>query len=212
MLENAEFEKFDEVEQGKNADAISIFNVIVDFGDQGKYNARMVIKHFGEAKNFYDHKLTKFEELSDLELQPEGSGSLNNSSVKSNISQSDEKSRKNLEFSKKRLHQQINPVIRGGVVRDEYTDLLSVKEYTPETLEKWSKEAMEWILKQGGVKPAAEQFLKNHAPEEKHVAHAVGALNKIKVYLKSHLIISGREFILFSMQKNHINISRGKYE
>ena len=151
------------------------------------------------------------------------------------------------------------------MVRDEYADLLSVKEYTPESLEKWSKEAMEWILKQGGVKPAAEQFLKNHAPAEKHVAtlarrmiinsdvyanafsyeqrvklneqeiddrsssrvftenygqlrremitaHAVGALNKIKVYLKSHLIIPGREFILFSMQKNHINISRGKYE
>ncbi len=73
-------------------------------------------------------------------------------------------------YSKKRLHQQINPVVRDDVVRDEYADLLSVKEYTPETLEKWSKEAMEWILKQGGVKPAAEQFLKNHAPAEKHVA------------------------------------------
>ena len=95
-----------------------------------------------------------------------------------NIIKNFKNSSPDLEFSRKRLHQQINPVIRDGVVRDEYADLLSVKEYTPETLEKWSKEAMEWILKQGGVKPAAEQFLENHAPEEKHVAHAVGALNK----------------------------------
>ncbi|MBQ9789887.1 MAG: hypothetical protein IJW31_09860 [Lentisphaeria bacterium] len=101
------------------ADAISIFNVIVYFRDQGKYNARMVIKHFGEAKNFYDHKLTKFEELSDLELQPEGSGSLNNSSTSTNIPQSDKKSSNNLEFSNKRLHNQINPAVRDGVVRQE---------------------------------------------------------------------------------------------
>ena len=130
----------------------------------------MVIKHFGEDKNFYDHKLTELEELSDLELQSEDSGSLNNSSTPPNVPQSGEKSSPDLEFFRKRLHQQINPVVRDGVVRDEYADLLSVKEYTPETLEKWSNAAMAWILKQGGVKPAAEQFLKNHAPAEKHVA------------------------------------------
>jgi len=114
--------------------AISIFNVFVYFGDQGKYNARMVIKHFGEAKNFYDHKLTKFEELSDLELQPEGSGSLNNSSTSTNIPQSDKKSSDNLEFSNKRLHNQINPAVRDGVMRQEFADLLEKKEYTPETI------------------------------------------------------------------------------
>ena len=99
----ADFEKFDDVEDGKNADAISIFNVILDFGEQSKYNARMVIKHFGKDKNFYDHKLTEFEELSDLELQSEDSGSLNNSFVTNSISQSDKKSSPNLNFSRKRI-------------------------------------------------------------------------------------------------------------
>lgn len=170
MLEKAKFEKFDDVENGKNADAISIFNVILNFGEQGKYNARMVIKHFGEDKNFYDHKLTEFEELSDLELQSEDSGSLNNSSTPLNIPQSGEKSSADLEFSRKRLHQQINPVVRDGIVRDEYADLLANKEYTPETLEKWSNEALEWILKQGGIRPAAEKFINDNAPAERHVA------------------------------------------
>lgn len=91
-------------------------------------------------------------------------------STNDNIPQSGEKSSAELEKSRKRLHQQINPVVRDGVVRDEYADLLSNKEYTPETLEKWSRKALEWILEQGGIKPAADQLLKNHAPAEKHVA------------------------------------------
>lgn len=37
----------------------------------------------------------------------------------SNIPQSDEKSSDNLEFSNKRLHNQINPAVRDGVVRQE---------------------------------------------------------------------------------------------
>ncbi len=107
---------------------------ILNFGEQEKYNARMVIKHFGEDKNFYDHKLTEFEELSDLELQSEDSGSLNNSSTPTNIPQSGEKSSTDLQKSRKRLHQQINPIVRDGKVRDEYADLLANKEYTPTTL------------------------------------------------------------------------------
>jgi hypothetical protein len=51
-----------------------------------------------------------------------------------NIPQSGEKSNPDLEFSRKRLHQQINPIVRDGKVRDEYADLLANKEYTPTTL------------------------------------------------------------------------------
>lgn len=170
MLENAEFEKFDEVEQGKNADAISIFNVIVDFGDQGKYNARMVIKHFGEAKNFYDHKLTKFEELSDLELQPEGSGSLNNSSTSVNIPQSGEKSSDNLEFMRKKMHKQINPGVVDGKVRDEYADLLAKYKYNVTTLKELQDKALDWIVERGGIVQATEDILNDKAPANSAVA------------------------------------------
>ena len=68
-------------------------------------------------------------------------------STNNNIPQSGEKSSDNLEFSRKRLHQQINPVVRDGVVREEYADLLANKEYTPERLEEWGRKAEEWILR-----------------------------------------------------------------
>ena len=56
-----------------------------------------------------------------------------------------------LEFSRKRLHQQINPILRDGKVRDEYADLLANKEYTPTTLKELQDKALEWILRRGGI-------------------------------------------------------------
>ena len=47
-----------------------------------------------------------------------------------------------LEFSRKRLHQQINPIVRDGKVRDEYADLLANKEYTPTTLKELTTAAI----------------------------------------------------------------------
>ena len=73
----------------------------------------------------------------------------------------DKENSKNLGFSRKRLHQQINPVVRDGVVRKEYADLLANKEYTPERLEEWGRKAEEWILRQGGVTQAAQKFLED---------------------------------------------------
>ena len=73
-------------------------------------------------------------------------------------------------YMRKRLHQQINPIVVDGVVRQEYQDLLENKEYTPERMKDWGERAMEWIVSHGGIVPAAKEFLKNHAPAEKHVA------------------------------------------
>ena len=92
-------------------------------------------------------------------------------STNDSIPQSGEKSSADLEFSRKRLHQQINPVVRDGVVREEYADLLANKEYTPERLEEWGRKAEEWILRQGGVTQAAQKLLEDLAPGEKHVAN-----------------------------------------
>ncbi|MCI6288178.1 MAG: hypothetical protein MR727_05505, partial [Lentisphaeria bacterium] len=80
MLEQAVFDHFEPVQEGKIGDQISIFNVTVDFGKDGIYNARMVVKHFGDQKNYYDHKLTTFEALPDSRLQSEDSGRLSNAS------------------------------------------------------------------------------------------------------------------------------------
>ena len=74
MLEQAKFDRFEDVQNEKKGDKVSIFNVLVDFGENGIYNARMVVKHFGEDKNYYDHRLTKFEEVPIPRLLPEGSG------------------------------------------------------------------------------------------------------------------------------------------
>ena len=120
-----------------------------------------------------NHKLTKFEELSDLELQPEGSGSLNNSSTSTKIPQSGEKSSNNLEFRKKRLHRQINPVVVDGHVRDEYADLLNRKGYTPTSIKELQDKAMDWIVKKGGVVPAAEAIISNNAPANTAVSELV---------------------------------------
>jgi hypothetical protein len=75
-----------------------------------------------------------------------------------------------IQYSKKLKHQQINPVIVNGKVRDEYADLLDRKEYTPEKIAEWSGKAREWILKQGGIVNASLAMLNNKAPAEGHVA------------------------------------------
>ena len=75
-----------------------------------------------------------------------------------------------INYSRKILHQQINPIIRDGKVRDEYADLLENKEYTPETIEKWQNQAFDWIERQGGVAPAAEALINDKAPSDGHVA------------------------------------------
>lgn len=75
-----------------------------------------------------------------------------------------------IQYRKKMLHQQINPVIRDGKVRDEYADLLENKEYTPEKIADWQDKAFEWILRRGGIVQAAKDILGNKAPADGHVA------------------------------------------
>ena len=57
---------------------------------------------------------------------------------------------------RKRLHQQINPIVRDGKVRDEYADLLANKEYTSTTLKELQDKALEWILRRGGIVKTAK--------------------------------------------------------
>ena len=92
MLQKAKHDHDEETQSGKKGDYISIFNVPVDFGNDGVYNARMVVKHFGDDKNYYDHRLTKFEALPDSRLQSDDSGRLNNASDSSNLTEKSEKS------------------------------------------------------------------------------------------------------------------------
>ena len=47
-------------------------------------------------------------------------------STRDNIPQSGEKSRPNLDFSRKKLHQQIIPIVRDGKVRDEYATITDI--------------------------------------------------------------------------------------
>ena len=75
-----------------------------------------------------------------------------------------------IQFSKKRRHQQINPVIVDGVVRDEYADLLGNKEYTPEKIAEWQAQALEWIEKAGSVAQAVKKLLSDQAPSNSAVA------------------------------------------
>ena len=83
---------------------------------------------------------TNLAEVSNLDLN-----SINN--IIENVKNSSD----NLEFRKKRLHRQINPIVVDGHVRDEYADLLANKEYTPTTLKELQDKAMDWILQQGGI-------------------------------------------------------------
>lgn len=74
---------------------------------------------------------------------------------------------------RKKLHNQINPVVVDGHVREEYADLLSKKEYTPTTLKALQDKAMDWIVKQGGIVQAADAIIHNNAPSNTAVAEIV---------------------------------------
>ena len=73
-------------------------------------------------------------------------------------------------YSRKKLYQQLIPIVRNGVVRDEYADLLERDGYTPESIAEWQEQAFDWILKRGGIVEAALSMVKNIAPSNPAVA------------------------------------------
>jgi RNA polymerase sigma factor (sigma-70 family) len=73
-------------------------------------------------------------------------------------------------YSRKKLHQQLNPIVRNGVVRDEYADLLGRDGYTPQKIAEWQDEAMDWIVKQGGIVESAIKMANDTAPTNPAVA------------------------------------------
>ena len=91
-------------------------------------------------------------------------------STNNNISESGKKSNDNLEFMRKRLHKQINPIVVDGKVRDEYADLLGEKGYTPEHIAQWQDKAMDWIIRKGGVVGAVNALFKDQTPSNSAVA------------------------------------------
>ena len=91
-------------------------------------------------------------------------------STNDNIIKNFKNANDDLQFSKKRKHQQINPVVVNGVVRDEYADLLENKEYTPEKIAEWQAQALEWIEKAGGAAQAVKKLLNDQAPSNSAVA------------------------------------------
>ena len=103
-------------------------------------------------------------------------------STNDNVPQSGEKSSDNLEFRRKRLHRQINP---------KYADLLNRKEYTPTTIKELQDKAMDWIVKKGGVVPAAEAIISNNAPANT----AVSELARRFIFMKYGLKKAGIVFI-----------------
>lgn len=122
-------------------------------------------------------------------------------STTTNIPQSSEKSSDNLEFMRKRLRQQINPIVRDGKVRDEYADLLANKEYTPTTLKELQDKALEWILRRGGIVKAAQDILANKAPADPAVAEIAR-----RYILNSDVFVNGVEYKdrikLYSLEQN----------
>ena len=181
MLEQAKFDRFEDVQNEKKGDKVSIFNVLVDFGEDGIYNARMVVKHFGEDKNYYDHRLTKFEEVPIPRLLPEGSGRHSTSSDNTISSETEkssgvEKKSDVLDKADGRsysLRRQVNPIIEDGEIRREYQDLLNDRDYTPERIAEWDKTAIEWIERQGGIQNAAELIANSTEHNDRHVATLV---------------------------------------
>ena len=181
MLEQAKFDRFEDVQNEKKGDKVSIFNVLVDFGEDGIYNARMVVKHFGEDKNYYDHRLTKFEEVPIPRLLPEGSGRHSTSSDNTISSETEKSSgveKKSDESDKAdgksySLRRQVNPILEDGEIRREYQDLLNDRDYTPERIAEWDKTAIEWIERQGGIQNAAELIANSTEHNDRHVATLV---------------------------------------
>ncbi len=149
MLEKAKFDHDADVEAGKSGDRISYFNVPVQFEGEGAYNARMVVKHFGEDKNYYDHKLTEFEALPDPRLLSEDSGRLNNASDVIIPPDSPDVKSEN-EYSLKRKHRQVNPIREPGEVQDQHQDRLQVP-YEPKNNATLNSQAAEHIVRFGGL-------------------------------------------------------------
>ena len=54
---------------------------------------------------------------------------------------------------------QVNPIIEDKALQEEYAEELSKNEYTPETLEQWDREAVKWILRNGGILGAVEKII-----------------------------------------------------
>lgn len=173
MLENARHDYDTAVQEGKKGDMVSYFNVPVEFPNGELYNARLVIKHFGDNKNYYDHKLTEFEALSIQRLRSEEPGPHDNASG-SNITDSGEKSSTGAEYSlAKKPRQQINPIISNEDIRREYAEELGRNTYTPETVAEWDRKAVDWITRQGGVAGAVEAILHDTEHNDRHVASLV---------------------------------------
>lgn len=173
MLENARHDYDAAVQEGKKGDMVSYFNVPVEFPNGELYNARLVIKHFGEDKNYYDHRLTEFEALKQLRLPSEESGRLNSASA-SNITDSGEKSSGGAEYSlAQKPRQQVNPVLSNEDIRREYAEELGRNTYTPETVAEWDRKAVDWITRQGGVAGAVEAILHDTEHNDRHVASLV---------------------------------------
>ena len=158
MLRMAKFDHFEEPEAPGNADKVSIFYVPVSFGTDEVYNARMVIKHFGEDKNFYDHRLTKFEALPDSRLLSKDSGRRSNASnvnitdVSDNSSPETEKNGKIFSLKKR---QQVNPIREPGPIRDEYQDRLDNSTYATRSNAEVNRLAARRIANLGGMAEAA---------------------------------------------------------
>ena len=99
MLEKAKWIK-DEADKRFKADYVSKFELPVKI-DGKEYRVVMIIKHYGEDKNYYDHRLTKFEELPERGLTPHKAENplVSNSSKDNNTPQSDKSQAVNSEQS-----------------------------------------------------------------------------------------------------------------
>lgn len=167
MLQKAKHDHDEETQSGKKGDYISIFNVPVDFGNDGVYNARMVVKHFGDDKNYYDHRLTKFEALPDSRLQSDDSGRLNNASDSSNLTEKSEKSTAEKEIPEEnheiqhslKRHNQVNPIREAGPIRDEYQNRLDNSAYEKRSDEEVTRLAEQRIKSFGGFDEVSKMIL-----------------------------------------------------
>ena len=119
----------------------------------------------------YLHEVEVKEKLADVFKTANGSTSPTSkliiSQLLAKIKVQDEK---NLQISRKRSSEQINPVVVDGKVREEYADLLSERKYTVQTLKVLQGKALEWIKRNGGVKPSVQALLKDSAPADPAVA------------------------------------------
>lgn len=65
---------------------------------------------------------------------------------------------------------QVNPIIEDKALQEEYAEELSKNEYTPETLEQWDREAVKWILRNGGILGAVEKIIGQTEHHDRHIA------------------------------------------